>query len=295
MMKRLAYVVFPVSILFIKYYPNMGRTFDPFIGQPSNTGIALDKNMLGSVCMILGAFLFWHLLQVLKRPPDKERKWELICVALVMAAGFWVLYLAHSATSLVSMLIAMGIIWVVGLQAIRKDQLTTYLVVSVVLIVAAQYVFNIYDNVLDLLGKDKTLTDRTRVWAEVRTIDINPIIGTGFESFWLGDRREHMWSIFWWHPIQAHNGYLETYLNIGYIGLGFMIMLIVSTYQKANFLLRQGVEFARFRMGYIAAFVLYNCTEAAFKALHPVFFIFFLVAMDYPAPKVENPEPIVET
>jgi exopolysaccharide production protein ExoQ len=210
----------------------------------------------------------------------------------------WVLHLAHSSTALVSMAVAMGIIWFVGLQSVRKDQLTVYLIVAVVLIVVAQLVFNVYDNVLDLLGKDKTLTDRTRVWTEVRKIDINPIIGTGFESFWLGDRREHMWNIFWWHPIQAHNGYLETFLNIGYIGLGFMVMLIVGTYRKANFLLQQGVDFARFRLGYLAAFVLYNWTEAAFKAMHPVFFMFFLVAMDYPlsAPaKVENQEPIVDT
>ena len=54
MMKRCAFIIFPVSILFIKYYPDLGRTFDPFIGMPSNTGIALDKNMLGSVCMIMG-------------------------------------------------------------------------------------------------------------------------------------------------------------------------------------------------------------------------------------------------
>jgi len=41
-------------------------------------------------------------------------------------------------------------------------------------------------------------------------------------------------------------------------------------------------EFARFRLGFLAAFVLYNWTEAAFKALHPVWFVFYIIAMDYP-------------
>jgi len=39
-------------------------------------------------------------------------------------------------------------------------------------------------------------------------------------------------------------------------------------------------------------------TEAAFKALHPVFFVFFLVAMDYPrlaVPEVEKNETMVDT
>ena len=107
-----------------------------------------------------------------------------------------------------------------------------------------------------------------------------------------------MADIYWWHPIQAHNGYLETYLNLGYIGLGFMLVLIVNTYQKAGRALIAGMDFARFRLGFLAAFVLYNWTEAAFKALHPVFFIFFLIAMDYPRPltaRVENPAPMVDT
>ena len=33
LMKRCAYVVVPVSILFIKYYPQLGRSFDPWSGM----------------------------------------------------------------------------------------------------------------------------------------------------------------------------------------------------------------------------------------------------------------------
>jgi len=176
--------------------------------------------------------------------------------------------------------------------------LTGYLVGAVVVIAIAQWTFDVYGLVLNMLGKDLTLTDRTKVWADVLKININPIIGTGFESFWLGERREALWRIYWWHPIQAHNGYLETYLNIGFVGLGLMIMLIVNAYRKACWWLLAGVDFARVRLGFVAAFVLYNCTEAAFKALHPVFFVFFLVAMDYPrlaVPVVEKNETMVDT
>src|SRR5438132_7582200 len=44
LLKRCAYVVVPVSILFIKYYPELGRSFDPWTGEPTNTGITTDKN-----------------------------------------------------------------------------------------------------------------------------------------------------------------------------------------------------------------------------------------------------------
>jgi exopolysaccharide production protein ExoQ len=298
MIKRCAYIIFPVSILFIKYYPDLGRTFDPFIGAPSNTGIALDKNMLGSVCMIAGIFLIWYLLKVQQQPPSRERRLELIWTWVVLFFAAWVLYLAHSSTSLVSMLVAIGIILFLGLKSVNPQRLTGYLVVGAVLIAAAQWGFDLYGAILNILGKDSTLTDRTKVWGEVLKIDINPVIGTGFESFWLGERREELWRIYWWHPIQSHNGYLETYLNIGLIGLGFMVMLIVNAYQKGRRMLLSGLNFARFRLGFLGGFVLYNWTEAAFKALHPVWFIFFIVAMDYsewPSAKVENSGPMVDT
>src|SRR5206468_241828 len=40
LMKRCAYVVVPASILFIKYYPQLGRGFDPWTGAASSNGIA---------------------------------------------------------------------------------------------------------------------------------------------------------------------------------------------------------------------------------------------------------------
>src|SRR5437667_9962727 len=54
LMKRCAYVVVPVSILFIKFYPKLGRVFDPWSGLGASTGINTNKNMLGADCMILG-------------------------------------------------------------------------------------------------------------------------------------------------------------------------------------------------------------------------------------------------
>ena len=46
LMKRCAYVIVPVSILFIKYYPQWGRSFDLERGA-MNTGITENKNMFG--------------------------------------------------------------------------------------------------------------------------------------------------------------------------------------------------------------------------------------------------------
>ncbi len=70
-MKRSAYVLVPMSILFIKYYPEWGRGFDAWTGAAMNNGINTSKNELGWMCMILGLFFFWHLLQTLKTEKSK--------------------------------------------------------------------------------------------------------------------------------------------------------------------------------------------------------------------------------
>jgi O-antigen ligase len=302
LMKRCAIIVFPVSILFIKYFPEWGRGFDPFVGLPMNIGIALDKNMLGSVCMVLGAFLFWHLLRVRRWQVGTERSWELRWTVVLLAMCAWVLFQAHSATSLVTMLLAMACVVVLGIKRLDKRKLGTYIVVSLVVAGLAQWIFSVSDMALALLGKDATLTDRTKVWSAVLQVDVNPIFGTGFESFWLGWRREQIWAMYWWHPIQSHDGYLETYLNLGLIGLAFMLGLMWVTFQRAKNALVNGDDFARFRLGFLIGYVLYNVTEAAFKALHPVWFVFFIVLMAYPqmsndseGEKLENDGPVVDT
>src|SRR5438874_7690417 len=63
LMKRCAYVVVPVSILWIKYYRGLGTSIDEWTGMQMTQGIATSKNSLGVDCLILGLFFFWHLLQ----------------------------------------------------------------------------------------------------------------------------------------------------------------------------------------------------------------------------------------
>jgi hypothetical protein len=56
-MKRCSYLMMPLSVLFIKYYPEYGRGFDFWSGMAYNNGITLQKNSLGNLCMIF--FMFY--------------------------------------------------------------------------------------------------------------------------------------------------------------------------------------------------------------------------------------------
>jgi O-antigen ligase len=290
LMKRCAYVLIPASILFIKYFPQWGRAYEPWTGESHDTGVTTNKNDLGCDCLILGFFFFWCLLKALNQEKKPVRRNELLLCAGFLGMILWLLKSAHSSTSLVSLGIAMGIVLFLGLRFVNRKLVGVYVVTGIVVIIFAEATFGIFSQALQILGKDPTLTDRTLLWHEVLKIPINPVFGTGFESFWLGDRLKKLWDIYWWHPIQAHNGYLETYLNLGLVGLALMIGLIISTFRKGSRMLSDNFEFARFRLGFLAAFVFYNWTEAAIKALHPVWFVFYLIAMDYPKRQLEVEE-----
>jgi exopolysaccharide production protein ExoQ len=282
LMKRCAYVVVPVSILFIKFYPEWGRNYDPWTGFQMSNGIAEGKNMLGADCLILGFFFFWYLLQTWRSERSTRRRNELRLIAGFIYGIWWLFSEAHSATSFVSLFLAAVIVVFVGMRSINKNFIGTYMAAALVLFVAADLTFGISALLAGALGRDPTLSGRTELWRHVLDFQTNPIVGTGFESFWLGDRLKRMGQIYWWKANQAHNGYLELYLNLGVIGLSIMIGVIITAFRKIRVELFRNFEWGRYRLGFMAAVVVYNWTEAAFKMGHPVWFVFYLVAMNYP-------------
>jgi exopolysaccharide production protein ExoQ len=288
LLKRCAYVIVPVSVLFIKYYPELGRAFDPWTGASINMGIATNKNALGADCLILGFFFFWHLLQTWASQRGRSRRNEFFLTAGFLLAIWWLFSMAHSSTSLVCLFVGMLIVAVLGLRFVDKRFIGTYVVIGVLALLAAEWAFGIYASAIQLLGKDPTLTDRTLLWAELLKVDINPLLGTGFESFWLGERLRSFATSRWWAPNQAHNGYLETYLNLGLVGLFLLIGLLIATFWKARQELFTNFQFGRFRLGFLIAVIAYNWTEAAFKNISAIWFIFYIIALDYRQPEFDS-------
>jgi exopolysaccharide production protein ExoQ len=293
LMKRCAYVVVPVSILFIKYYPQLGRAYDQWTGAAMTRGIAGGKNQLGADCMILGFFFFWYLLQTWQIERNTRRRNELRLIAGFLIAIWWLFLQAHSATSSICLFIGAMIVVFVGIRSINKNFIGTYMSAALVLLAAAELTFGISERLSEALGRGSELSGRTELWATVLGFHTNPILGTGFESFWLGERLQRVAEIYWWHPAGAHNGYLETYLNLGLIGLSILIGLIIATFWKIRLELFRNFEWGRYRLGLLAALVLYNWTEGGFGTYSPVWFVFYIIAMDYPRPYLTTARPSV--
>ncbi len=292
LMKRCAYVVVPVSILWIKYYPELGRGFTDW-GAAMNKGIAIGKNELGADCLILGFFFFWHLLQTWQTERNTRRRNELRLIAGFLIGISLLLRYAHSATSTICLFVAILIVVFVGIRS-NKNFIGMYMLAALVLLAAAELAFGISGRLSESLGRGSDLTGRTVLWANVLKLQPNPILGTGFESFWLGERPQRIAELYkGWKPGGAHNDYLDTYLSLGLIGLSILIGLFIATFWKIRLELFRNFEWGRYRLGFLAAVVLHAWTERTFGTYSPLWFVFYIIALDYPQTHLTTAQPSV--
>jgi exopolysaccharide production protein ExoQ len=289
LMKRCAYVMLPISILFIKYFPDLGRLYDQWEGQAMYTGIATNKNELGFDCWILGTVLFWHLLQALQWKAGRIKREELLLCAGLLCMDLWLLKMSHSASSFIALVLAAGIMLFLGIRWVDKRRVGAYISVGIMVGTLAGMGLGLFGSFIHLLGRNETFTGRTDIWHILWNWPVNPLVGTGYESFWLGDRREAVQNIY---PglNEAHNGYLETYLNLGVIGVVITAAILLAAYGKSRRELFRNFEFGRLRLAYLVSFIVYNWTEAAFRLNAFPFFMFFLVAIDLPKSRKVVPE-----
>ena len=280
LLSRAGIILLPLSLVFIKYLP-IGRGYDPD-GNPMNVGVTTNKNTLGVITCVLAVGALWRVWMLIRAKRYPQRVRHLLAQGTILAFGVAVLVRAHSSTSLATFGLCGLLIALSGMPSLRGKTRRVHAVVFLLVAISALTIaLGGIGYVTHALGREEHLTGRTAIWAAVfRGVD-DPLLGAGFENFWIGPRLMRVWSGLsaYMHVNEAHNGYLEVYLNLGLIGVALIGVALFDAYRKAVGSSRRNPEIGGLMLAYVAGAAVYSCTEAGFRMLNPMWIFFLLAAV----------------
>ena len=202
------------SLLLLTFSPDASLMGDEL------RGIFSHKNVLGEV-MATGALASLHGLRV------GRKRWRKTVMLILFTA---VAMASRSATSIMTIFVYCCISAITSF--IRKGGVARIMtIISIMLLLPAVVVAAAFpDSLLELIGKDPTLTGRTDLWALVLTyIAQRPLLGWGYSAFWspINIDANEISTVLGWSVPEAHNGVLEMLLEVGFVGTAVFLVLWV--------------------------------------------------------------------
>jgi O-antigen ligase len=279
---RCACVAIPLSFFLIRYYGDLGRAYARN-GDTMFTGVTTTKNAFGELLMISIVFLVWDHLET--RPAGAKRLWSGMrwdhLVLLLM--GAWLLHLSYSQTSFVCLCIGLALILRSGWLASRMiNRVVLFVALSLpFLLLLTQQFSSIVAPILDALGRDTTFTGRTDIWKHITFTTVNPLVGCGFWNFWGGPGGKAIQAAMQTPVPNAHDGYLDIYLDGGLIGLVLLFCVLFTCGKRLirNFHVNR---YQRVRFAFLIVAILVNLTESNFARLGLVWFTTLLMLLEFP-------------
>lgn len=210
---------------------------------------------------------------VLLLPMVRQRNpWAILCALCSLLT----IVLAQSATA-IALIVAGTVSYWYFLTLIRlhiNRSLPAFLGTTIIYLLICLFLYGNYALLLELTGRDPSLTDRARIW-ELLTplIDAELLKGYGFGAFWSSPSAEAFISR-WGYIGNAHSGYMETLLNGGIVQLVALILMLIEALlkqyravmadQSARFHVSAMVIIGSFMLTNVVAYVIPNYRSAEF-------------------------------
>lgn len=243
-------------------------------------GVYVHKNTLG--CMMVLAAIVWLLYSI---DHFKENKWNFIFFALAVVLLFQ--SQSVTATLILGALLVMVLIF-------RKARRRKFWGAGMLLLLGGGCLAwwlgdNLLVIILDVLGRNETLSGRTELWQLIwDQIRQRPWLGYGYNAFWLGWQGPsgEVWQVLNWTPPHAHNGYLDIWLQLGLAGLVLLLISLLVNLIKAFTLARKKSDMVGlFPLLMLVFMMMHNISESTFMEN---FFFWILYVMTSIQLRIEN-------
>jgi O-antigen ligase len=305
--RRTAYLLIPLSVVLIRYFHTLGTRPSRDWGPDWWLGVATHKNTLAQLCLIAGIMLLWDAVRTWRDNRQVVRL-PLVKVRLDVFYGVMLAYLLYgdghskSTTACLVLVFAGGLFLLLAYQYRRGRQIApTHFVFGLLLVglfahLGMELLFDssLYVVVAESQGKDATLTGRTDLWQDLFIMgQRHALLGAGYEGFWSASNCLQLKENHPWGPHQAHNGYIEIWLNLGLAGLGLFALVVGHALRGTTPLFQTDFEYGRFRLIVLLITLLHNYSEAGFpRTTHLIWFVFLLVVINVKSGPVSSAEKV---
>lgn len=228
-LKHFKYVLYPYLVLTLVVVFVVPGAIDPQFH--TWRGFTSHKNTLGQISLISTILCYI----IYKTEGTTFGKYIAIFMGIIAVT---LLFGAYSSTAILTFLFLIGLSLFLSVDKFFKPigigrTISTILIISFFLIVISiLYFIPEFEKVIPaLFGKDTTFSGRTDLWEYlISEIRVNPIIGIGYQAFWVPESRDilFLYKSFVWLPNEAHNGYLDIYLQLGIAGLSLILMMLIK-------------------------------------------------------------------
>lgn len=304
-LRWVSYIHIPFSIITIKYFRTIGVNWNNFSGEASWIGLATSKNTLGQVAAISAIYFIWDWTK------NKGKNTARIIALLYFLMSLYLLKGSDNAVSMTSVSIfLLALFLFLRIRLIKSNPLKVkrFFVTCVLLILGILSILIVHTFVnfseksplgmiINFVGRDMTLTGRTEIWNDVFNIaSKSPLIGVGYGGFWIGRIANIPWTEkLTWTLGQAHNGYVDLYLQLGFIGVFIMLILIGSAVRELTVTYKADYDLGILRMILFLTILFVNITETTFlRGDHYLWFLFLLTVISGPEQELKHLSNVTE-
>jgi len=297
--RRSAFLLIPLSLVLIRYFPDLGRMESKHWGADMWIGVTTHKNPLGQLCLASVLGLIWLMAdcRIRQQKLPGLPMLRIPTAFLYFAMIGYILYGdgssdQRSSTAILCLGIALALYFAIGLLRYKVERFKTYFMVGLVSLVLVSAFLEGFGTSLQAIvahsqGKSENLSDRTYLWRDmIRLGSEHPMLGAGYGAFWVPAIYDRLSPEVDNHPAQAHNGYLETFVNLGLVGVVLLVFIILQSLNNALKRVQYDFEYGRVRLVLLTTICISNYTEASFPRGTHVFWFGFLVVALYAAPFV---------
>ena len=270
--RRTTYILIPFSMLLIKYFPEYGIIWGRWSGELIWVGVTTQKNGLGRLCLISGFFLIWSIIKRWRAPNGPKVKYQTLAEIFLLIITVHLLkgpnITSMSVTAVTSL--SVGLIIFIGLLFMKKIKVNLNANIFMV-IIASCIIFGIItvftsgSNVASItssMGRESTLTGRTVVWQSLVPVAMqHPLLGHGSGGFWTAATREYF------EISEAHSGYLDVILELGFAGLILVSLFLLSSCHRAQKEMKSDYYWAILWICFLIMSAVHNISESSINGL----------------------------